>query len=332
MHPGTFAEITPDKPAVVMHTSGLSLSYGELDRLSLQVGGLLRACSLGVGGHLAFQVHNSPEFFELLWGAHRSGVIYTAISTRLGAEETAYIVRDCGATVVAVSADLHEGLSLLTGAVADVPHRFAVGAVGPPEPSEPMVPPGTAPGGNRGPSPLPPIRPCPSTRPLATTCSTPRERPVGPRASRRDLTGATVEEADALTRLCQLVFGFDQSTRYLSPAPLYHAAPLRFTRAVHRVGGTVVQMERFEPEEFLAAVEQHGITHTQMVPTMFVRLLKLPEEVRRRYDVSSLRTVIHAAAPCPIPVKQQMIEWWGRDHLGVLRRDRGQRVGVRQRE
>ena len=305
MHPGTFAEITPDKPAVVMHTSGLSLSYAELDRLSLQVGGLLRACSLGIGGHLAFQVHNSPDFFELLWGAHRSGVIYTAISTRLGAEETAYIVRDCGATVVAVSADLHEGLSLLTGALADVPHRFAVGAAG-------AV--GTS-GDRTGWAPW--------AESVAAHPAVSLDSPAGddmlyssgttgrPKGVTRDLTGATVEEADALTRLCQLVFGFDQSTRYLSPAPLYHAAPLRFTRGVHRVGGTVVQMEHFEPEEFLAAVEQHGITHTQMVPTMFVRLLKLPEEIRRRHDVSSLRTVIHAAAPCPIPVKQQMIEWWG---------------------
>jgi len=307
MHPGTFAEITPDKPAVVMHTSGLSLSYAELDRLSLQVGNLLRACSVGIGGHLAFQVHNSPEFFELLWGAHRSGVIYTAISTRLGAEETAYIVRDCGATVVAVSAELHEGLSQLTGVIVDVPHRFAVGA-------------GTAgaigAAGDR-------IGWAPWAESIAAQPAVSLDSPAGddmlyssgttgrPKGVTRDLTGATVDKADPLTRLCQLVFGFDESTRYLSPAPLYHAAPLRFTRAVHRVGGTVVQMERFEPEEFLAAVEQHGITHTQMVPTMFVRLLKLPEEVRSRYDVSSLRTVIHAAAPCPVPVKQQMIEWWG---------------------
>ncbi|MDQ1362096.1 MAG: long-chain acyl-CoA synthetase [Acidimicrobiaceae bacterium] len=298
MHPGTFAEITPDKPAVVMHGSGVSLSYADLDRLSLQVGHLLRACSVGVGGHLAFQVHNSPEFFELLWGAHRCGVIYTAISTRLGVDETAYIVRDCGATVVAVSADLHDGLSQLTDAVADVPYRFAVGVDGPAE--------WALWAGSVAAQPAVPLESPAGDDMLYSSGTTGR-----PKGIARDLNGATVDQPDGVTRLCQVMFGFDQTIRYLSPAPLYHAAPLRFTRAVHRVGGTVVQMEHFDPEEFLAAVEQHGITHTQMVPTMFVRLLKLPEEVRNRYDVSSLRAVIHAAAPCPVPVKKQMIDWWG---------------------
>jgi long-chain acyl-CoA synthetase len=98
---------------------------------------------------------------------------------------------------------------------------------------------------------------------------------------------------------------------YLSPAPLYHAAPLRFTRSVHRTGGTVIVMEHFEPSEFLRLVEVHQVTHSQMVPTMFIRLLKLPDVVREAADVSSLRFAIHASAPCPIPVKTRMIEWWG---------------------
>jgi acyl-CoA synthetase (AMP-forming)/AMP-acid ligase II len=111
--------------------------------------------------------------------------------------------------------------------------------------------------------------------------------------------------------LVTLLFGANADTVYLSPAPLYHAAPLRFSMSVQRAGGTVVVMEHFDPEAALAAIERHHVTFTQMVPTMFVRLLKLPEEVRRRYDLSSLTHVVHAAAPCPIPVKQQMIEWWG---------------------
>src|ERR1019366_7098510 len=148
------------------------------------------------GGHLAFQVHNSPEFFELLWGAHRSGVIYTAISTRLGAEETAYIVRDCGATVVAVSADLHEGLSLLTGAVADVPHRFAIGAAG-------AVGAVGAAGDRAGWAPW--------AESVAAQPAVSLDSPSGddmlyssgttgrPKGITRDLTGATVDDADALT-------------------------------------------------------------------------------------------------------------------------------------
>ena len=106
-------------------------------------------------------------------------------------------------------------------------------------------------------------------------------------------------------------FQMGPDTVYLSPAPLYHAAPLRFAMAVMRLGGTVVVMEHFDAEEFLALVEQHRITHTQLVPTMFVRMLKLPEAQRRAHDLSSLRIAIHAAAPCPVPVKQQMIDWWG---------------------
>src|SRR5260370_27372876 len=98
---------------------------------------------------------------------------------------------------------------------------------------------------------------------------------------------------------------------YLSPAPLYHSAPLQFTMAVHRTGGTVIVMEDFEAEETLAFIEKYRVTHTQMVPTMFIRMLKLPEPTRRKYDHSSLKVVIHAAAPCPIAIKEQMIAWWG---------------------
>ena len=114
-----------------------------------------------------------------------------------------------------------------------------------------------------------------------------------------------------LLTLCTMLFGFGDGMVYLSPAPLYHSAPLRFNMTVQRVGGTSVIMEHFDPEEFLALIERYQVTHTQVVPTMFVRMLKLPEEVRSRYDLSSLKMVVHAAAPCPVAVKQQMIEWWG---------------------
>jgi long-chain acyl-CoA synthetase len=107
------------------------------------------------------------------------------------------------------------------------------------------------------------------------------------------------------------VYGFGTDTVYLSPAPVYHAAPLRFGATVHALGGTVVMMERFDPEQALATVERHRVTHTQMVPTMFIRMLKLPQELRHRYDLSSLRVAVHAAAPCPVDVKQAMMRWWG---------------------
>ena len=106
-------------------------------------------------------------------------------------------------------------------------------------------------------------------------------------------------------------YGIDAEARYLSPAPLYHAAPLRWSMTVHKIGGTVVVMERFDPEAALAAIEHYQITDGQFVPTHFVRMLKLPDETRAKYNVSSLKCAIHAAAPCPVPIKHAMIEWWG---------------------
>jgi acyl-CoA synthetase (AMP-forming)/AMP-acid ligase II len=132
-----------------------------------------------------------------------------------------------------------------------------------------------------------------------------------PKGVSTPVTGDPIETPTAVTGLGQLLFGYREDMVYLSPAPLYHAAPLRFVHAVHQAGGTAVVMEHFDPEGFLALVERHRVTHTQVVPTMFIRMLKLPAEVRDRYDVSSLEVVIHAAAPCPVEVKEQMIGWWG---------------------
>ena len=120
-----------------------------------------------------------------------------------------------------------------------------------------------------------------------------------------------IDAASPMTDILSRLYGVDASTVYLSPAPLYHAAPLRYTLGVQRLGATVVVMAHFDAERYLQLVQQYRISHSQLVPTMFVRMLKLPEAVRRQYDVSSLRCAIHAAAPCPVPVKRQMIDWWG---------------------
>jgi long-chain acyl-CoA synthetase len=132
-----------------------------------------------------------------------------------------------------------------------------------------------------------------------------------PKGIARELSGQAIGTPDGVTLLCQALYGATQDTVYLSPAPQYHSAPLRFGMAMHRLGATVVVMEHFDAVELLRLIQLHRVTHLQMVPTMFVRLLKLPEEERHRYDVSSLQCVVHAAAPCPIPVKRQMIDWWG---------------------
>ena len=132
-----------------------------------------------------------------------------------------------------------------------------------------------------------------------------------PKGVRRPLSGEPFGTYATLVPMLERIMGFTEGDVYLSPAPLYHAAPLVWSTTVQRMGGTVVVMERFDPEECLRLIEEYRVTHAQFVPTMFVRMLKLPDEVRARYDVSSLRSVVHAAAPCAPEVKRRMIEWWG---------------------
>ena len=114
-----------------------------------------------------------------------------------------------------------------------------------------------------------------------------------------------------LVNLLAPLFGYRRDCRYLSPAPLYHAAPLRHCMTVIKLGGSVFVMEHFDAERSLHWIAQLRITHSQWVPTMFVRMLKLPEDVRKRHDLSSMQVAVHAAAPCPVEVKQRMLDWWG---------------------
>jgi acyl-CoA synthetase (AMP-forming)/AMP-acid ligase II len=297
--PGAHAETTPDKPAVIMGSTGETMTYAELDAEANRLSQLFRAAGLQPGDHLAFCLENHPKFLAVAWGAHYAGLYYTAISSRLTAEEAAYIVGDCGAQVFITSAykaDLAEAI------VADTPNvrvRLMLdGVVDGYEPYEEVV------AGY-------PATPLDEERiggkdMLYSSGTTGRPKGVKPAMPSDALATPT-----AVTGLCMLLFGYDADTVYLSPAPLYHAAPLRFTMAVHQAGGTAVVMEHFDPEQALALIERHRVSHSQWVPTMFVRMLKLPPEVRERYDVSSLRYVVHAAAPCPVPVKEQMIAWWG---------------------
>src|ERR1700722_15809321 len=154
------------------------------------------------------------------------------------------------------------------------------------------------------------LPPCRSrTSRTAARCCIPPARPASPRASGRRVQ--ITEAGDGGVMLAGAIFGVTASTVYLSPAPIYHAAPLRWSGAVQAHGGTVVMMQRFDAEQALAAIDRFKVTHAQYVPTMFIRMLQLPAEVRRAYDVSSPRVAIHAAAPCPVEVKQKMIDWWG---------------------
>ncbi len=299
MFPADFAASTPDKAAYVMAGSDEAVSYAELDADAMRIAQLFRSIGLQVGDHVAFCLENHPAFYKLAWGATYAGLYFTAISSRLTAEETEYIVNDCGAQAFVTSAYKREVAAEIADRIPDVKLRLMVdGVVDGYEPFEAAVA-------------AQPAEPLPEPRiagkdMLYSSGTTGRPKGVKP-----SFPSDPLDTPTAVTGLGLLLLGYTDQTVYLSPAPLYHAAPLRFSMSVHQVGGTVVVMEHFDPETFLELVQRYGVTHTQVVPTMFVRLLKLPEDVRSRYDVSSLQMAVHAAAPCPVAVKEQMIAWWG---------------------
>jgi len=298
MHPYIHAASTPDKIAYRMSASGESVTYAQLEERSNRFAQLLRARGLKAGDHIAMMLENHPRFFEIAWGAQRAGIIYTAISSRLTADEASYIVNDCAARLVVSSQSLAPVAALLPPACPEVETWLMIGD--------------TAPGWQSY---------------AAAVAAQPADRIADETAGADMLysSGTTgrpkgvfvppefpeIDSNSPLLALAGRIYQMDGDTVYLSPAPLYHAAPLRFNMTVMRFGGTCVVMEHFDAEDFLRQVQAHRITHTQLVPTMFVRMLKLPDEVRRAYDLSTLKIAIHAAAPCPVPVKEQMIAWWG---------------------
>jgi len=296
MHPGIHAAKNPDKPAYIFAASGETVTYGDLEARSNQGAQLFRSLGLAVGDHIAIMMENHPAFFTLCWAAQRAGLYYTAISYRLQEEEVAYIVEDCEAKVFITTHAQRDLAGRLAGRLNV--HRFMLD--------------GTIEGFGSwedavAAQPAAPIADETEGADMLYSSGT-TGRPKGIKVP---LSGEPLGSAGGLLGLTQALYQMDENVRYLSPAPLYHSAPLRYNMAVMRHGGTSVIMERFDPEEALALIEKHRLTHGQFVPTMFVRMLKLPEADRLRYDVSSLKVAIHAAAPCPVPVKQAMMDWWG---------------------
>jgi long-chain acyl-CoA synthetase len=298
MHPSVHARSHPDKIAYLMAATGEAVTYGRLEDRSNRAAQLFRSRGLRPGDHIALLLENGPRFFEICWAAQRAGLFYTAISTRLTAAETAYILADCGARLLVTSRFLADtakqvvpliaagvGRYMIDGAIEDFASWEDEIARFPPTPigDETM-----------------------GSDMLYSSGTTGRPKGILPAA-----IAQPIDADHALLRIVRQYYGMNASTVYLSPAPLYHAAPLRFNMAVMSLGGTSILMEEFDAEGFLELIGRHRVTHTQLVPSMFVRFLKLAPEVRLRYDLSSLVCAIHASAPCPIPVKEKMIEWWG---------------------
>jgi acyl-CoA synthetase (AMP-forming)/AMP-acid ligase II len=298
MYPGIHAKSNPDKPAYIMAASGETVTYGQLDARSNQGAQLFRSLGLAPGDGIAILMENNARFFEVCWAAQRSGLVYTTISSRLTAPEAAYIARDSDAKAFVTSHAKRDVAAEMNDALAGLCGRYMVGgsAAGYTSWEEATAAQPAAPvadeveGGDM----------------LYSSGTTGR-----PKGVRVQLDYQPVGTPPALLALLTAMYGADEKSVYLSPAPLYHAAPLRFNMAMLRLGATCVVMEQFDAVEALRLIERHRVTHSQWVPSMFVRMFKLSEEERSRHDVSSLRAAIHAAAPCPIPVKEKMIDWWG---------------------
>ena len=298
MYPGEIARRTPDKAAYVFAGSGDTVTYGQLDARSNQGAQLLRQLGLRTGDGIALMMENHPRFFEICWAAQRSGLHYTAISSRLTAPEVEYIVKDCGARVFVSSVAKAEIAEALAAPLAHLDALYMVG------------------GERSGFASWEDALRSQSTEPIADECegsdllyssgTTGRTKGI-----KFPNLGQPIGSPPAVVRLLTVLYGAHDRDVYLSPAPLYHAAPLRFNMGFQRIGATAVIMEEFDAAQVLALIERHRISISQWVPTMFVRMLKLPEDDRLRFDLSSQRVAVHAAAPCPIPIKQAMIDWWG---------------------
>lgn len=288
---------TPDKPAFIMGSTEETVTFGELNAIANQVAQLLRASGIQPGQHIAMMMKNCREFMEIMFGCMRAGVVFTPISTHLKKDETAYIINNCRAQLFIASASLAEVAAEAAAQAPALEHCFIVGgeragfvdwhSTLAEQPSEPIADQSLG-------VPM-----------LYSSGTTGKPKGVFRAPENIDL------DAPHPLKIAGAYYGFNTDTIYLSPAPLYHAAPLHYNTLNLIQGGTSVIMERFDPEQALALIERHKATHSQWVPVMFIRMLKLPEVVRSKYDVSSMQRAIHAAAPCPIDIKRQMIDWWG---------------------
>ncbi|MEL6868553.1 MAG: acyl-CoA synthetase [Pseudomonadota bacterium] len=298
MHPSHHAKSKPEHQAIIMAGSGTTRTYAELERRSNQIAHALRSLGLQAGDHIAFQLGNCVEFLELVVGAQRAGLVYTPISTHLLQEEVRYIVGNCRAKLLITSPEFEQALTMpLDGTQLEA--RLIIRGSAPGFASfEALV----------DEQPDTPIADEQMGIQMLYSSGT-TGLPKGVLAELK--LGTPIDEPHPVALALVQAFGISAESRYLSTAPLYHAAPITFAVMTLSLGGTVVIMEKFDAEAALRCIEQYHITHSQWVPIMFVRMLKLPEDVRNRYNLSTHRVAVHGAAPCPVGTKHAMIEWWG---------------------
>jgi acyl-CoA synthetase (AMP-forming)/AMP-acid ligase II len=298
MHPGYYAQKFPDKPAVIMGSSGEIVTWSELDERSNRLAQLLWDAGLRRGDHVAIFMENQARNLEVYWAAFRSGLYLTTVNQFLSAGEAAYIVDDCGAQVFISSSALADVAQEILTKISGCPRRLMVN--------------GQCEGFDSYEDAIAAFPNQPLEKPWRGDLMLYSSGTTGtPKGVISPLADQMVDEEYGLPQMLAGMFAIDENTIYLSPAPLCHGAPIRFSGAVHALGGTVVLMESFEAREALRCIEAHKVTHSQWVPTMFSRMLRLAKEDREAHDLSSHQVAIHAAAPCPPKVKHQMIDWWG---------------------
>jgi long-chain acyl-CoA synthetase len=307
------AAARPTAIAAVMAGSGRSIDWRTLESRSRRIAWRLVEAGLRQGDGIAILAENRLEWFEWMWAARRAGLYYTTLSTHWKADEVAYVLRDCGAKALFVTAETVAVAAQATAAMAAAPAGAAATRGAPavsPAGLLGITADGAAPGLEDFEAWLA-AAPADATLPARLEgadflySSGTTGRPKGIRRPLEQLASVDLQRGDLAWKR------FDADAIYLSTAPMYHSAPVRWTIQALRGGACCVVMERFDAEAALAAIERFRVTHAQFVPTMFVRLLRLPAALRDRHDRSSLRFAIHAAAPCPVEVKRAMIDWWG---------------------
>jgi long-chain acyl-CoA synthetase len=300
MYTGTHARLRPLQPAFIMANSGEAVTYAELDSRSNRLAHLFRARGLKRLDHYAIFMENNSHYLEACGAGERSGLYYTCVNSYLTGSEVAYIIDNSESRILITST---AKLEIAREALAQCPKVELCIVVDGEGESERFV------GLQQATAGLPstPIADeCIGTAMLYSSGTTGR-----PKGILRPLAEQPPADQMPLFNFLQKLWQYREGMIYLSPAPLYHSAPQAAVNLTLRIGGTVIIMESFDPERYLQLVEQWHVTHSQLVPTMFSRMLKLPAEIRKRYDLSSLETAVHAAAPCPALVKADMIEWWG---------------------
>jgi long-chain acyl-CoA synthetase len=300
MYPGLQASIRPQQPAFIMATSGETVSYAELERRSNRLAHFLRASGLGRLDHYSIFMENNARYVECCSAGERAGLYYTCVNSYLTPDELAYILDNSESRILITSMAKRD---VALQAMARCPRiECCLLADGPGN-------------GGRVVNLDAAVEEFPDTPIADESLGTAMLYSSGTTGSPKGILRPLPENPPAqnlpILDFIRDAWRFRDGMTYLSPAPLYHAAPFIGVALTIRMGGTAIIMEHFDPEQFLKLVEQHRPTHTQLVPTMFSRMLKLAEEVRRRCDLSSLEIAIHAAAPCPVPVKEEMIAWWG---------------------